>query len=48
VTEQLTPEAVTLMIAGLVVFWVSIAALVRQPGRQRAVRAASKPRESRG
>jgi hypothetical protein len=45
VRQQLTAEAIVVLVAGLIVFWVSIAALVRHHGSKRA---ANRARETRG
>ena len=44
----MTAEAIVLLIAGLIVFWTSVAALVRYHGRRAASRASHRAGESRG
>lgn len=47
--QQLTAEAIMVLVAGLLVFWISIAALVRHHGRRRATsRASDRATETRG
>ena len=47
--QQLTAEAIIVLVIGLLVFWVSIAAVVRRHGKRHATsRASQRATETRG
>jgi hypothetical protein len=49
VRQQMTADAIVLLVAGLIVFWVSIVALVRHHASRHPMnRAAQRARETRG